>query len=57
MQYTLITSRGRVYTFFLRVVAEQWQQAYGGVVFSQQELDQLSAVDLNSRLCYNNNIN
>lgn len=39
MQYTLITSKGKVLTFFLKVVAEQFQQAYGGVVFTQQILD------------------
>ncbi len=44
MQYTLITSKGKVYTFFLRAVAEQFQQAYGGVVFSQQELEQQETV-------------
>ena len=44
MQYTLITSKGKVYTFFLRAVAEQWQKAYGGVVFSQQELEQQELV-------------
>jgi hypothetical protein len=38
MQYTLITSKGKVLTFFLKVVAEQFQQAYGGVVFTQQVL-------------------
>ena len=36
MQYTLITPRGKIYTFFLRVVAETYQQAYGGVVVTQQ---------------------
>ena len=44
MLYTLITSKGKVYTFFLRAVAEQFQQAYGGVVFSQQELEQQDLV-------------
>jgi hypothetical protein len=39
MQYTLISKTGRVYVFFLRSVAEQFQQAYGGVVFSQQSLE------------------
>jgi hypothetical protein len=39
MQYTLITPQGRVYTFFLKTVAEQFQQAYGGVVFSQHLLE------------------
>lgn len=38
MQYTLITGKGKVYTFFILAVAEQFQQAYGGVVFSQQIL-------------------
>jgi hypothetical protein len=42
MQYTLISKTGRVYVFFLQTVAEQFQQAYGGVVFSQQSL---AAVD------------
>ncbi len=39
MQYTLITPKGKVYTFFLQAVAETYQQAYGGVVFTQQVLD------------------
>ncbi len=44
MQYTLITGKGKVYTFFIRAVAEQFQQAYGGVVFSQQILEQAQTV-------------
>jgi hypothetical protein len=39
MQYTLITGNGKVYTFFLQSVAELYQQAYGGVVVTQQVLD------------------
>jgi len=39
MQYTLITDSGKVYTFFLKAVADTYQQAYGGVVFTQQVLD------------------
>jgi len=39
MKYTLITSNGKVLTFFIKSVAEQYQQAYGGVVFSQQVLE------------------
>jgi len=39
MQYTLITNSGKVYTFFLKAVADTYQQAYGGVVFTQQVLD------------------
>ena len=38
MKYTLISSNGKVYTFFIRAVAEQYQQAYGGVVITQQIL-------------------
>jgi len=38
MQYTLITGKGKVYTFFIPAVAEQFRQAYGGVVFTQQIL-------------------
>ena len=48
MIYTLITTKGQVFTFFLRSVAEQFQQAYGGVVFDQQIL-----VDAKSTKCYN----
>jgi len=45
MQYTLVTNSGKVYTFFLQAVAETYQQAYGGVVFTQQILvDQKSQV-------------
>lgn len=39
MKYTLITSNGKVLTFFLQVVALQFQQAYGGVVITQQILE------------------
>jgi hypothetical protein len=39
MQYTLITTSGKVYTFFIKAVAETYQQAYGGVVVTQQILD------------------
>jgi hypothetical protein len=38
MKYTLITAQGRVYTFFLRAVAETYQQAYGGVIVSDEIL-------------------
>ena len=39
MQYTLISGNGKVYTFYLRAVAETYQQAYGGVDFTQQVLE------------------
>jgi hypothetical protein len=45
MKYTLITKNGKVMAFFLRSVAEQFQQAYGGVVVTQQILvDEKSTV-------------
>jgi len=45
MKYTLITRNGKVLTFFLKAVAEQFQAAYGGVVITQQILEQLETVD------------
>jgi hypothetical protein len=45
MKYTLITSNGKVYTFFIKTVAEQFRQAYGGVVFTQQVLETVETVD------------
>ena len=30
MSYTLITKQGKVYTFYVKTLAEQYQQAYGG---------------------------
>lgn len=38
MQYTLITSKGKLFQFFLRAVAESYQQAYGGVVITEEVL-------------------
>ncbi len=38
MMYTLITKTGRVYTFYVQALANQYQQAYGGVVITQQIL-------------------
>lgn len=32
MNYTVITTKGRVFTFFIKEVAETYQQAYGGVI-------------------------
>jgi hypothetical protein len=45
MKYTLITRNGKVLTFFIKTVAEQFQQAYGGVVFTQQVLEVAETVD------------
>lgn len=44
MQYTLISGNGKVYTFFLQSVAELYQQAYGGVVVTQQILEQRQTI-------------
>jgi hypothetical protein len=38
MTYTLITTRGTVYNFFIKEVAKTYQKAYGGVVFTQHIL-------------------
>jgi len=45
MKYTLITGNGKVLTFFLKAVAEQFQEAYGGVVFTPQVLETTQTVD------------
>jgi hypothetical protein len=38
MQFTLITNTGKLYTFYLRAVAETYQQAYGGVIVTKDIL-------------------
>ena len=38
MQYTVITAKGRVLTFFIRAVAETYVQAYGGQLISAEIL-------------------
>jgi hypothetical protein len=48
MQYTLITATGRVYTFYVKTLAEQYQQAYGGQVFTADIL-----VDTSAQIQYN----
>ena len=35
MNFTLITSNGKVLTFFIEAVAETYQQAYGGVIVTE----------------------
>lgn len=44
MNYTLITKTGKVYTFYVQALAEQFQQAYGGVVITQRILVDTVAV-------------
>lgn len=38
MNYTLITSNGRIMQFYIKSVAELYQRINGGVVFTQQIL-------------------
>ena len=39
MQYTLVTSKGKVFTFFIKAVAETFQQAYGGKIITAEILN------------------
>jgi len=48
MQYTLITKQGTVMQFYVKSVAELYQQLNGGVVFTQQIL-----VDNGTEVQYN----
>ena len=48
MRYTLITAKGKVYTFYVLAVAETYQQAYGGTVISADIL-----VDSTAQTQYN----
>jgi hypothetical protein len=34
MKYTLITTTGKLYTFYVQAVAETYQQAYGGTLIT-----------------------
>ena len=38
MKFTLIAGNGKVLTFFIRAVAETYQNAYGGVIVTDQVL-------------------
>jgi hypothetical protein len=48
MKYTLITKLGRVYTFYVQALAEQYQQAYGGQLITADIL-----VDTTAQIQYN----
>jgi len=52
MQYTLITKMGTVMQFYIKEVAECYQQGLGGVVITQQILEQ-ETVDTSVKPCYN----
>jgi len=43
--YNLITSTGKVLSFQIKSCADMYQRAYGGVVFSQQVLDNTTSYD------------
>jgi hypothetical protein len=43
--FNLITSTGKVLSFQIKSCAELYQKAYGGVVFTQQVLDNISSYD------------
>ncbi len=38
MQFTLVTPKGRIYTFYVESVAKTFQQAYGGTLFTEKVL-------------------
>ena len=43
MQFTLITAQGKVMQFYVQSVAEMYRAVNGGVVISQQLLEQQEA--------------
>ena len=48
MQYTLITKTGKVMQFYVKGVAELYQQLNGGVVITQQILvDETAQIEYN----------
>jgi len=34
MKFTLVTPKGRIYTFYIRAAAECYQRAYGGTLIT-----------------------
>jgi len=44
--YNLITSTGKVLSFQIKSCADLYQKAYGGVVFTQQVLDNATSYDI-----------
>lgn len=37
MKYIIITKTGKVFTFFIKAVAETYLQAYGGTMVNEQQ--------------------
>ena len=46
MQYTLITKNGKIMQFYVKSVAELYQQINGGVVLTQQVLETAENVEI-----------
>lgn len=44
MKYTLITSKGRVMTFYVKAVAELYRNLEGGVVVTEDVLETGNAI-------------
>jgi hypothetical protein len=45
MNYTLITRTGKVYTFYVKAVAETYQKAYGGTIVDKCVLNGVQQID------------
>jgi hypothetical protein len=46
MKYILITSQGRVMTFYFKSMAETYQKTLGGVVVQEQQIEHIELVDM-----------
>jgi len=44
MQFTLITPKGKIYTFFIQAVAEAYQRALGDVITTPEVFDTATQV-------------
>jgi hypothetical protein len=51
MRYTLLMPTGRIMLFYVKGVADLYRNLYGGVVITQQVLDQ--EVDNSADMAYN----
>jgi len=47
MKFTLITGNGKVFTFFVKSLAEMFQQAYGGKIITDNILTQKENQNVN----------
>jgi hypothetical protein len=46
MKYTLITKAGKIFTFNIKACAENFQQAFGGIIFDASILETTELVTL-----------